>query len=120
MRLAFFLFALFFLPMSLLQATTSSEQINRDALLTFAKEWDASILEHTTKRVYFNPDRLLFSVDGMFIQTDSGTLCPISNVSFTAGVGYYQEPRPMKVRCSNCGYRYPAHYSHCPNCGTPQ
>lgn|GEM_PF-2923834 len=119
-RIYFFLVTLLFLPMSLLQAAELLEQINGDALLSLVKEKDVSILECTEERVYFNPNRLLFSIDGMFIQTDSGALCPISNVSFDANVGYYQEPPTTWVTCRNpnCRYRFDNKYSYCPRCGT--
>lgn len=112
------LLSLFVLSVSFAHSTEHSAE--QKILLNLFEEEDSSILEYSQGRVYFNPDRLVFSLDGMFVQADSGKLYPISSLSFDQSSKYYQEPRTVYVSCRNpdCSTRFPSTYSYCPTCGT--
>lgn len=100
----------------------SRETSEKQMLLNLFAEKDSSILEYSQERVYFNPDRLVFTRDGMFIQADSGELYPISSLSFDRISKYYQEPRPSYVTCRNpeCKAKFLSTASYCSRCGTPR
>ena len=79
---AFFLSLLLTFSFSMVQAAERDGQACLKSLIALAEEGDSSISEYTQEKICLNPDRLLFSLDGIFIQTDSGGLCPINRLSF--------------------------------------
>lgn len=55
---------------------------------------DKSILEVKNEKIYIKLDRIKLSNDGIFIQTDTGRLIPLSNIAFDES-GYYT----FKYKC---------------------
>ena len=106
-----FLLTFFF---SMVQAAESGEQDCLKPLIALAEEGDSSISEYSQEKICLNPGRLLFSLDGIFIQTDSDGLCPINRLSFDTASGYFQ---PVMVKCNKCGCAFEKGPLYCPNCG---
>lgn len=101
-RLLFFLTAMLFASSSFLIAHEEEMQIESEELMILANENDSSILDYSDGIFYLNPKNLLFSMEGIFLQTDLGYRVPLKSISFDALRGYYQEPRIFR----NCKYSW--------------
>ena len=112
-RLLFFLTAMLFASSSFLIAHEEEMQIESEELMILANENDSSILDYSDGIFYLNPKNLLFSMEGIFLQTDLGYRVPLKSISFDALRGYYQEPRSFR-KCSKCGRLVRRGATHCP------
>lgn len=114
MKISGFFVVLFVMFLSVAQATQQYEETCWNSLIILVEEGDSSIAEYSEGKLSFNPSRLLFSPDGMFVRTDSGVLYPIARLSFDPVSGYFQ---PVLVKCPKCGCVFEKGPLHCPSCG---
>jgi hypothetical protein len=121
-RLLFFLTAMIFASSSFLIAHEEEMQIESEELMILANKNDSSILDYSDGIFYLNPKNLLFSMEGIFLKTDSGYRVPLKSISFDSVVGYYKLVKTLTRICSNpdCEKRISKYAFVCPWCKEKQ